>query len=110
MARRVGRRASVAFLEEEVFKTRERTGILIFVSLFERRVVVLGDEGIHRRVKPGEWEGIVADIVAGIRARRPADALIEAIGRCGALLERRGVELRPDDKDELADGLRTRER
>ncbi len=107
---RTQRRASQAFLEEEVFRTRERTGILIFLSLLERRVVVLGDSGINSRVEPGEWEGIVAGIVAGIRRGEPAAALVEAIGRCGELLERRGVERRPDDRDELADGLRTRDR
>ncbi len=107
---RTRRRASQAFLEEEVFRTRERTGILIFLSLLERRVVVLGDAGINARVEPREWETIVEGIVAGIRRGEPAAALVEAIGRCGELLERRGVERRPDDRDELADGLRTRDR
>src|SRR6185295_7894052 len=44
---RARRRAAVAFLEQEVFRTRDRTGILLFLSLFERRVVLLADTGIH---------------------------------------------------------------
>ncbi len=107
---RTGRRASQAFLEEEVFSTRERTGILIFLSLLERRVVVLGDSGINARVEPGEWREIVDGIVAGIRRGEPAAALVEAISACGGLLERRGVERRADDRDELGDELRTRDR
>jgi putative membrane protein len=110
LERRTRRRAAVAFLEEEVFRTRDRTGILIFLSLFERRVVVLGDEGIHRRVGQHEWQAIVERIVEGIRAGRPAEALIEAIGRCGEFLEERGVEIQPDDVDELSDELRRRDR
>lgn len=107
--RRARRRAAVAFLEEEVFKTRDRSGILIFLSLFERRVVVMGDEGIHRAVEAGEWQGIVDGVVAGIRRGRPADALVDAIDRCGELLEHAGVAVRPDDTDELSDELRMRD-
>jgi putative membrane protein len=106
---RVRRRAAVAFLDEEVFDTSERTGILLFLSLFEHRVVVLGDSGINAKVEQEEWEAIVAGMVAAIREGRPAAALVEALGKCGVLLERRGVAIRPDDSDELSDELRTRE-
>lgn len=109
MELRVRRRAAVAFLEEELFATRERTGILIFLSLLEHRVVVLGDSGINQRVAPGEWEAIVGTIVAGIRAGRPGEALAAAVGECGALLERHGVARRADDVDELANRLRREE-
>jgi len=107
---RVARRARQAFLEEEVFATEERTGILIFMALFEHRVVVLGDAGINGAVDQSEWEDVVAHLVTGIRAGRPAQALVEAISECGRLLEIHGVEIRPDDVDELADGLRMEER
>lgn len=50
------------------------------------------------------------DLVEGIRAGRITEALVEIIGRCGALLEEHGVERRADDQNELADGLRLRER
>lgn len=110
LERRVRRRAAVAFVDEEVFNTAERTGILLFLSLFERRVVVLGDAGINARVGEGEWLGITRDIAAGIRQGRPGEALVEGIAACGRLLARRGVEIRPDDRNELRDDLRRRDR
>lgn len=110
LERRVAQRAAAAFLEAEVFATRDRTGILIFVALFERRVVVLGDAGINARVQQHEWDRIVADIVAGIRAGTPGKALADGIRACGALLQRPGIERRPDDRDELSNELRTGER
>lgn len=110
LERRVELRAAAAFIEQEVFATRDRTGILLFLSGFERRVLVMADAGIHAKVEQGEWDGLVADLAAGLRAGRAAEALVEAIGRCGHLLERLGVERRPDDVDELPDELRTRER
>lgn len=106
MARRVSARAEAAFLEEEVFNTRDRTGVLIFVALFERRVVVLGDAGINARVEQGEWDGIVADLTRGIRTGQLVAALLAAIEACGRLLEERRVERRPDDTNELPDTLR----
>jgi putative membrane protein len=103
---RVRQRAAMAFLAEEVFKTRERTGILLFVSLFERRVVVLGDSGINRQVEAQHWEGVVATVVGGIGTGRPGAALAAGIRQCGELLARFGVAIRPDDSNELADDLR----
>ena len=108
--RNVRRRAEQAFLHEEVFRTRDRTGILVFLSLFERRVTVLADSGIAAVVAQGDWDAIVADLVAGIRAGRTAQALVEGIAACGAVLERHGVEIKPDDRDELSDALRTENR
>jgi putative membrane protein len=106
LEQRARRRAAVAFLEQEVFRTRDRTGILLFLSLFEHRVVVLGDTGINQKVKQEEWDGIAAKLAAGIRAGRPGAALLEAIRECGHLLERRGVALQPGDVNELNDELR----
>lgn len=109
MDRRVRLRAEAAFLEEEVFRTRDRTGILIFLALWEHRAVILGDEGIHRSVPKGAWQQLVDDLVAGIRDGRATEALVDVIDRCGDLLERRGVERRSDDEDELPDAPRLRE-
>lgn len=102
-------RAEAAFLEEEVFRTRDRTGILIFLALYEHRAVILADEGIHRSVPAGEWDHVVTDLVSGIRARKASQALQEAIIRCGRILAEHKVERRPDDEDELADAPRIRE-
>ena len=110
IARRVDRRAGLAFLEEEVFHTRDRTGILLFVSLFEHRIVVLGDSGINEKVEQSDWEAIVATIRRGIRSGHFADGMVEAIGQCGQLLETKGVAARPDDFDELKDDVRVRDR
>ncbi len=106
---RVRQRAAATFLENEVFKTRGRTGVLIFLSLLERRVVVLADAGINARVGQHEWDAIVAGIAAGIRDGRPGRALAEAIGRCGELLERDHLARAADDADELPDRLQMRE-
>jgi putative membrane protein len=104
--RRVQQRATEAFVSEEVFKTRERTGIMIFLSLFEHEVVVLGDSGINAKVQKQEWDTIVDLVVKGIKSGNPTQGLIHGIRACGDLLERKGVERRSDDRDELSDRMR----
>jgi len=107
---RARQRAEAAFLEEEVFATRDRTGILILVALFEHRVVVMGDAGINGAVPDGAWDHVVEDLVAGIRAKKPAEALAAAIAECGRLLKEYRLEIKPDDTDELPNELRIRDR
>lgn len=104
--RAVQQRAARAFVEEEVFDTRGRTGILLFVSLFERRIKVLADVGIQRRVEAETWQEVVSRIRGGIATGRLTDGLVAAIERCGELLERAGVETGPEDVNELSDDAR----
>jgi putative membrane protein len=106
MAEAVHARAIKAFVEEEVFDTRDRTGILLFVSLFEHRIEVMGDAGINARVASDDWVDVIQTVKKGIKDGKLADALVAGIGRCGDLLERKGVEIKPDDTNELPDGLR----
>jgi len=107
---RVSLRASRAFVSEEVFKTRDRTGILIFLSFMERIVVVLGDSGINAKVQQSDWDGIVQTIVGGMKTKQPAEGLIRAIGQCGELLQKHGVARKSDDSDELSDQLRIKDK
>jgi putative membrane protein len=109
LAEAVRRRALQFFVQEEVFATRDRTGILLFVSLLERQVEVIGDTGIDDRVRADDWEAVAARVQKGIRTGSLTDALVEAIEMCGRLLERRGVNVRPDDENELSDAVRTQE-
>ena len=103
----VHRRALQAFVEEEVFDTRDRTGILLFVSLREHRIEVVGDTGINQQVEADDWAEVVTRIRRGIQNDNLTEGLVEAIERCGRLLEEKGVDIRPDDENELTDTVRT---
>jgi putative membrane protein len=71
-----------------VHHTQAATGILIFVSLFERRVVVLADRGIAGKVDPEHWGEIDAAILRGIARGSLRDGLVEGIRLCGDALHR----------------------
>lgn len=102
-------RAEAAFLEEQVFRTEKRTGILIFFAVFEHRALILADEGIHQVVPQSVWPEQIEKLVAGIRAGRPTDALCETIIACGEILQQYGLQARPDERNELLNGLRIKE-
>jgi putative membrane protein len=99
-------RAENAFLEEEVFNTRHRTGIMIFVSFFEHEVIVMADSGISKVVEQKEWDKIVGVLTDNIRKNRIVEGLEAAIKRCGEILLEKGFQVEADDKNELRDDLR----
>lgn len=109
LANRTHKRAESAFLEEEVFQTRDRTGILLFISMFEHRIEVIGDVGINQAVEQEEWNEVVDRIRRGIVGGKLADGMIDAIKMCGELLQKRGVGIRDDDEDEISDDVRVRD-
>lgn len=96
----VEEKAVVAFLEHGLHHTRDETGILILISLFERRVHVLADRGINAVVPADTWAGIVSTITAGIHRGDVCNALCAAIESCGQLLEEH-FPVKTDDTDEL---------
>lgn len=106
---RVHAKAAAAFVSEQVFRTRGHTGLLVFVSLFERRVEILCDEGIRLRVPAHDWQGISSALAAGIGEGRAGAALVEAIAACGRLLVEHGVAPDADDENELPDEIRVGE-
>lgn len=99
-------RAENAFLEEEVFNTRHRTGIMIFISFFEHEVIVMADRGISKVVDQKEWDKIVSTLIEAIRGGNIIGGLEAAIKRCGEILLEKGFVKTPDDVNELRDDLR----
>ena len=99
-------RAENAFLEEEVFNTRQRTGIMIFVSFFEHEVIVMADKGISKVVDQKVWDNLVRGIIESVRNGKVIDGMEVAIKKCGEILLEKGFVVDPDDVNELGDDLR----
>ncbi len=98
--------AEAAFLEEEVFNTRHRTGIMIFISFFEHKVIVMADRGISKVVEQREWDALVSNLIGLIRQGKPVDGIEAGIRRCGEILLEKGFHKTADDINELRDDLR----
>jgi len=85
--RAVAHRAAMEqFSIRGIARKRDRTGILIFVSLAERYARIVADQGIASRVPQSEWQGAVDALVAHMSGGRIADGFIAAIDVCGKVL------------------------
>lgn len=100
-ARRLAREQ---FYAHNLHRTRERTGVLLFVSVAEHYVEILADEGINAKVAPGTWDGAVARFVEHVKQRRIADGFLSAIDMCGKVLIE-NFPARVDNPDELPNRL-----
>lgn len=105
MRQEVERAAWQAFGRFRVGRTTGATGILLYVSLFERTVCVLGDDAIADKIDQKAWDEIRDMILAGIRNGHGAEGFCQAIARSGELLSRH-FPCRAGDVNELANELR----
>jgi len=104
MNEKVKNRAMRFFVESGVYETKDRTGILIFISLLERKVELIADSGIASKIDTKEWDEVVNLIVEGIKNDSWVENLIVAIEKCGNLLEKH-FPIADDDENELSDGI-----
>ncbi len=86
MQAEVERAAQAAFHNHNVRKTSAASGVLIYVSLYEQMVRVIGDDAVAERVSPEQWQAICQAVVDGMQRGAPAAGLVEALERAGALL------------------------
>lgn len=112
----IPRRRAAAVCEEQALlefhrlglqKTQEATGVLVFVSLLERHVVVLGDEGIDAVVEPETWEGVTRAALDGVASGDLAGGLVAAVEACGRVLAEH-FPWTDGDRNELPDRLEVR--
>lgn len=92
------------FQRNDLHRTAAANGVLIFVSLFERRVVVLGDRGIHEKVGDEHWTAVDRAVLDGVVRGKLAEGLREAIRRCGEVLAQHFPH-QADDRDELSNRI-----
>ena len=101
-------RAERAFFEKGLYKTKKNTGVLFFLSLFERKIWVLADKGIYEKMDQETVNGFAKEVSRGIREGRACEALSKAIQGIGVLLSKH-FPITPDDTDELPDDVMTEE-
>ncbi|NTW56280.1 MAG: hypothetical protein HGB20_04455 [Chlorobiaceae bacterium] len=86
MAAEVEEAAVMAFYRSGINRTSGHTGILLYVSLFERRVRVVADQAINAKVDQAAWQEIADIVSGGFREKKHGDALGKAVLRCGDIL------------------------
>ncbi len=105
LAASVRRSGFEAFHKLRIARTRKASGLLLYISLFERTVWVCPDDGIAAKLGQKAWAPISDVIAEGFRAGRPAPAVAAAVKKAGHVL----AEQFPGDAhdpNELPDAVR----
>jgi len=100
MAAEVEEEATKSFFTERLYETREHNGILLFISVFEKKAWILADRGINERIDQRAWQEIVDTLTGEIRRNNRGDGISVAIERIGAILKDHFPYQR-NDTDEL---------
>ncbi len=79
-------RAHDVFGELEMYETAEGTGVLLYLSVEDRRVAVFSGPGIPGITDPAFWEPAVDAARDGLREGALADGLVAALGAIGDIL------------------------
>jgi uncharacterized membrane protein len=95
-------RAQAVFESLGMHRTAARTGVLVYVSLEDHRLAVIGDRGVHARVGQAYWDRLAAAVVADLAAGRVREGLLATVGDLGAVLAAH-FPRRPGDENELGD-------
>jgi putative membrane protein len=83
---RAHRAALEQFVVRRIAHTRNRTGVLIFVSLAERYARIIADDGIAQKVGNAEWQSAIDALTGHMRDGRIGSGFAAAIERCGTVL------------------------
>lgn len=103
-SRRVLARAVTCFKVGAERRTHGRTGILIYLSLRERRAEIVADAAITGKVAPEVWGEAMVALLPPIKAGRLADGMTAAVEQVGQVLAEHFPRAE-DDTNELPDRL-----
>lgn len=74
------------FLREEVFATKARTGVLIYISELEQAVFVLADRGLRAKVKDEEWSKLASHLAHDLHRGQAGHTFLEALDQLSSRL------------------------
>ena len=97
--------ARALFLERELFRTRDHTGILVLVGLFERRVVIVPDSGIAGRLDSELLHRVIDQMTPHLRRKDRYRAMAGGLTALEAELLKAGFGPARRTGNELADGI-----
>lgn len=96
--------AAFVFDDLGMKKTKDRNGVLLYVSVPSRKIAVIGDAGIHARSGQGYWDAVLELVLSHFREGRHCDGLCAGVERIGEQL-REHFPYERDDVNELDDDV-----
>lgn len=98
--------AERVFGEYKLFETKSRTGILIFISLFEHKIEIVPDKGLKDKIGTDEWNKVIEEMKPALKSKAFDQAFLNSISKITEILLTYKMERTGDSSNELPDHLR----
>ncbi|MBT4864239.1 MAG: hypothetical protein HON53_03845 [Planctomycetaceae bacterium] len=98
------RAASIVFSSQRLHSTRHVGGVLVYVSLFERKVIVLADDGAMKVLEPSMLDAICESAVKNIKDGKRVETFLDAVKALEPPLTE-SLPIGDNDVNELPDHL-----
>lgn len=82
----VALRALSEFHQTGIVATQDKTGVFLFLSIADRKAIVLADEGIARKLPTSTWDQVCKIMILAAKSDRLGDGIVSAIQKCGDIL------------------------
>ena len=92
--------AKKVFHRLKMYKTKERNGILIFIALKSKRFAILGDKGIHEKVRDNFWNETRDIMLEEFKKDKVKEGIIQAVHNIGEKLKKY-FPIKTNDRNEL---------
>jgi putative membrane protein len=79
----VAARARTVFFDSRVHYTAGHTGLLIYVSLYERTAAILADQNVLDKLGQATLDALCATLTTSLRNSQPTDAICQTIRAAG---------------------------
>lgn len=96
-------KAESTFFRAGINKTKEASGILIYISYLEQKVRILADFGIASKIEVSAWNQIAKDLADNLKSNA-TEAICNAVKECGKILEE-NFPAKEENPDEISNEL-----
>jgi uncharacterized membrane protein len=97
-------KAVTIFNKLKMYQTRDRNGVLIYISFSDRKLAIIGDEGINVVVPTDFWESTKNELIFRFKRNEFAQGIIDAVTEAGKQLQQY-FPVKSDDKNELSNEI-----
>ena len=87
-----------------MYATKERNGVLIYLSFTDRKLAILGDEGIDKKVGAHFWDWTKNQLIEDFKRNQFTQGIINAVKESGSRLKEY-FPCEADDIDELSNEI-----
>ena len=89
--------AQAVFNAKGLFRTRRRNAVLIYIAYRDRKVAILGDEGINQQVPDGFWDEALQLLTYHLKRHSPVEGICATVALIGEQLK----DLFPADREDI---------